>query len=658
MNANDKALAASLRALVDRVRTDATATKTKNGQFWTREPLTGARLVAHISGGPARGVCPIRAGESVTLVALIDLDSHKGEINWADMAATARRLRDELAALGLRVTAFRSSGGHGIHLIILWIAPQDAHSVRRRIWSAIENIGFTDGCKGVQEKEVEVFPKQDAVPADGFGNQFILPLAGESVPLDSNMDPLPRDDALRLEWPTSDPVPYCERPRTVNPSLQTADVKKLRSALLAIPNAGADELGYDDWLKIVMGIHHATQGSAEGLELAREFSARSAKHNDFWLERRTWTYIKDDKDNPVTARSVFDLARKYGWKDAAATEPFSSALVQSCAAFTALDIPPREYLIDGVLTTQSLAMIFGWRGRGKTWLAMSMAVAIASDESWLQWDVLKNQRVLYFDGEMPAADLQNRVRLMVAGRKDVQLDLVSSEFFYQAEGQGFVLNNIQHQAKFLALLEALEAEGRRPGVVFFDNLSSMSAGVDENDNSAMDSLMGFLRELRHLGYTVVVVHHSGKSGDQRGASRREDPLDVVMKLAEPSAPSPNGAAKFKLEFPKYRIDRQPASVECELVSDKDGWPVWAMRETGDAGEKPMWLRILKFIADKRPAAQKEIAAAFARTDSAISRQIHSLQKKKFLENKSLTPTKNALSYLKSAYGGADDDDDF
>ena len=74
------ALAAALLPLVRRVRTDITAVKKSDGSRWTREPLTKDRLLAHCNGGPPRGVCPIKAGESVTLVALLDFDSHKGEV--------------------------------------------------------------------------------------------------------------------------------------------------------------------------------------------------------------------------------------------------------------------------------------------------------------------------------------------------------------------------------------------------------------------------------------------------------------------------------------------------------------------------------------------------------------------------------------------------
>ena len=178
-------LIAALQPLVRRVRTDVTAIKRSDGSRWRdREPLTTERLAAHLNGGPARGVCPIKAGESVTMVGLLDFDSHKGEVSWAEMSAVVGAVVDTLEmAWGMHPVLFRSSGGNGVHLYLLWDEAQDAYSVRMFLKGVLESVGLSSGTKGVKEGQVEVFPKQDEVSVDGFGNQAILPLAGKSVPL-------------------------------------------------------------------------------------------------------------------------------------------------------------------------------------------------------------------------------------------------------------------------------------------------------------------------------------------------------------------------------------------------------------------------------------------------------------------------------------------
>jgi hypothetical protein len=179
-------LATALTPITGRVRTDVTAVKRADGrQAWTDEPLTPERMARHLNGGPARGVCPIKAGESVTLVGLLDFDSHGGETSWEEMSRVVASVVDVLQmAWGMSPVLFRSSGGRGVHLYLLWDDPQDAYSVRMFLGDVLEACGLKAGTRGVVHGEVEVFPRQDSVPLGGFGNQVVLPLAGASVPLE------------------------------------------------------------------------------------------------------------------------------------------------------------------------------------------------------------------------------------------------------------------------------------------------------------------------------------------------------------------------------------------------------------------------------------------------------------------------------------------
>ena len=177
-------LIAALLPLVRRVRVDVTAVKKSDGSRWTTQPLTRERLASHLNGGPPRGVCPIKAGESVTLVGLLDFDSHGGETGWTEMSVTVGRVVDVLELVhGMSPVLFRSSGGRGVHLYLLWDQAQDAYSVRQFLKGVLESVGLKDGARGVVNGEVEVFPRQDEVGEKGYGNQFIMPLAGASVPL-------------------------------------------------------------------------------------------------------------------------------------------------------------------------------------------------------------------------------------------------------------------------------------------------------------------------------------------------------------------------------------------------------------------------------------------------------------------------------------------
>jgi hypothetical protein len=298
---------------------------------WTHDPLTEARISAHLNGGLARGVCPIKAGESTTRIALFDLDNHKGEISWAEMVVVAEGLVNAARTFCVELIPFRSSGGSGMHLYAIWDEDQDAYSVRNLMQIILSCVGLRDGQKGVVKHEAEVYPKQDSVKVGRCGSQFILPLAGKSAPLEPMFDyeVMDRDYALDLlPWPVSAPVPVLEQPVRETRSVTVfadADLNHLRKALDAIPN-DTDPLGYDEWRDIISGIHHATGGSDEGYQLAYDFSARAPHFEEEELAIKVWAWLdqKGETASPITERTILAKAREHGWRDEASPEEFQN----------------------------------------------------------------------------------------------------------------------------------------------------------------------------------------------------------------------------------------------------------------------------------------------------------------------------------------------
>jgi hypothetical protein len=322
--AEKKQYVRALQPVLDRVRKDISAIKFEDGSRWTDQPLAAAAMEQHVDGGPARGACPIKAGESVTMLAVLDMDSHKGETSWEDMIAAASDLRDGLAMWGLNVIPFRSSGGRGIHLIVMWDSPQDAYSVRQALFTAIEMCGYTSGAKGIADKQIEVFPKQDEVgigPKDR-GSQFILPLAGASVPLDLDLGiPLDREAIVGMHWPMSDPVPVRERPGREMHALpgSVESLGKVRAALFTIRNDGeGGSPDYEQWFTLCCAVHEATGGSDEGKELFAEWSAQNAIFDEKFFEDRVWAYVKpaDKRSAAITRGTLFAAASAAGWSNA------------------------------------------------------------------------------------------------------------------------------------------------------------------------------------------------------------------------------------------------------------------------------------------------------------------------------------------------------
>lgn len=336
----------ALRPVLQRVRRDVTAVKRDGRQAWTREPLTSDAMRVHVSGGVARGVCPIEEGASTTRLGLLDFDSHGGATPWAEMQAVAARVCDEMQMWGLEPTAWRSSGGRGIHVFVLWDEPQDAYSVRQALASVLEACGLKNGTAGVAKGEVEVFPKQDEVLTGEYGNQFILPLSGASEPLDIafGLEPMGREFTTSLTWPMSSPVPVLQRPArlVVEADASLEPIERVRAALFAIPNDSTGPIhNYDAWRDLGYAVHEATGGGEEGRALFLEWSEQNPLHDAKFFERNFWKHIKpvDRRSRAVTRATLFSHAHHCGWADTAGqdTDGFDDVEPEAVAQVRAED---------------------------------------------------------------------------------------------------------------------------------------------------------------------------------------------------------------------------------------------------------------------------------------------------------------------------------
>src|SRR6185503_10347630 len=83
-----------------------------------------------------------------------------------------------------------------------------------------------------------------------------------------------------------------------------------------------------------------------------------------------------------------------------------------------------------------------------------------------------------------------------------------------------------------------------------DNLSSLTAVIRDNDAESWGPIQDWLLRLRRRGISVLIVHHAGKGGQQRGTSRREDVLDTSISLLIPADYQASQGARFEVHLEK------------------------------------------------------------------------------------------------------------
>ena len=120
---------------------------------------------------------------------------------------------------------------------------------------------------------------------------------------------------------------------------------------------------------------------------------------------------------------------------------------------------------------------------------------------------------------------------------------------------------------------ALEPHLKDVDLLILDNLSTLTATGSESVGDAWLPLQNWLLRLRRKGVAVLLVHHAGVNGRQRGTSRREDALDTVIALRHPADYVPIQGARFEVRLEKLRGvagAAQPFEAAIDLLSPDCG----------------------------------------------------------------------------------------
>jgi putative DNA primase/helicase len=258
--------------------------------------------------------------------------------------------------------------------------------------------------------------------------------------------------------------------------------------------------------------------------------------------------------------------------------------------FLALEIPARGMLLSPVLPEKSLAMLYAPRGVGKSWIGLSIGVAVASGGSLLKWEAPAPRRVLIVDGEMPLADLQARLNSILLGLgAEVPNDRLRILAADNSE-VGINLGSIEGE-------QALEPHLDGMDLVILDNLSTLMTTGSEGASDSWLPMQNWLLRLRRKGIAVLLIHHAGVNGKQLGTSRREDALDLVIGLRRPADYSPEQGARFEVHIEKSRTLAGEGALPFEAMVEA------FVAESGRAGVR--WV-----ARDLKPPVQYRAAELF------------------------------------------------
>ncbi len=261
------------------------------------------------------------------------------------------------------------------------------------------------------------------------------------------------------------------------------------------------------------------------------------------------------------------------------------------ADFIAIEYPPREWILTDLLQVRDTVMVHSWRGVGKSLFALGIALAVATGSDFLRFRAPRRRAVLYIDGEMPREDIQERFKRMHAGMaphlprpalRTISADVLEYGLPSLASSDG--------RRAVEATLAAARKAGRPIELIVIDSQATLCrASEDSNREESWHAMQDWLLALRRAGVAVLIVHHDGKTGRQRGTSAIEDVCTQVLQLKRPESSTAVDGARFEVHYTKSRgvYGAAAAPLVAEIRDpDSDGldW-LWAPLEDRRADQR-------------------------------------------------------------------------
>jgi hypothetical protein len=278
-------------------------------------------------------------------------------------------------------------------------------------------------------------------------------------------------------------------------------------------------------------------------------------------------------------------------------EPFD--LTSSLIAYgqlMKLEIKPPDVYFEW-LAERSLWMVYGPRGVGKSLFLMSLSIALATGGKFLTWSVGTPAGVLYVDGEMTLANIQERACDLAGAGVPEQMYFLSSEMVFTTTGRDLSLRTIEARKAIERVLDGTP----EIKVLILDNISCLFGGISENKKEDWEPINAWLISLRHRGVSVILGHHAGKGGQQRGTSAREDSLNGVMALHFPPDYHPEEGCHFQLHFEKTRGMHGPAVQALDVKLESSG--LWTCAPI-EASQKETAMAMLGYGMSPRDIADE------------------------------------------------------
>lgn len=241
-----------------------------------------------------------------------------------------------------------------------------------------------------------------------------------------------------------------------------------------------------------------------------------------------------------------------------------------------LNRPDPDWLVQDILPESGLTLLYGASGYGKSFVAIDLAMAVATGTDWMGQFPVEQGAVVYIAAE-GLSGIKKRVAAWQCHHEDTPSPTglnfcLQAVDLYDDDSRDALMEALEE--RFPTLHEHLEHRVDRDTgdeevidhnpfplrLIVIDTLARMYQGESENDSAQMGD---FIRRVQYFaedcGAVVLLVHHTGKDGEkERGSGSLRGAMETCIKI--------RGKKKHgRLDSLQFIVDKQKDGEEITLA---------------------------------------------------------------------------------------------
>lgn len=265
--------------------------------------------------------------------------------------------------------------------------------------------------------------------------------------------------------------------------------------------------------------------------------------------------------------------------------------------------PAKQWLLDQFLGVGDFAMVAGPPGAGKSFIILDLCLALVLGEQFAsQFNAREDAtRVLYLASEGHEGFSQR----LKAAKKKYQVEAQHLQNFRIIEAvPNFYAQGGEDAVE--SFIEGLQSTGFHPDLIVVDTFHDSITGANENDSGDAGVVLKNIQKVRQaLACAVMVVHHTGKSGEtERGSSAYKGKADLLVFV---QSDGPSGELKLGKSKDGGHFNPIPFSLAKEHPDDPTESPSVAW--SGESAFRPSLTKREQAILDFVTTQATSVSAA-------------------------------------------------